>query len=433
MSEYVVIGMGLTGMSCVAYWRQMGYAVCVMDTRDHPPLLVDLQAQYPEVSYVLGGIDVARCEQAEQVVLSPGLNPNHPDCKKLRAKGVACVSDIDLFLDEVKVPVIGVTGSNGKSTVVSLLTACCEAAGLRTLLCGNIGRPVLSCLDGMDVDVVVLELSSFQCAYTQHLRLHASTILNMASDHMDWHGSMDAYVAAKRRIIPAAKYYIENRDDENTKDAKAESSFGWGQPPAEAWGVVDGVVMCGDQAVVRCEDLLMWGRHQCLNVMAACALAFTMGVTVDQCREACEQFQGLPHRCQRVMVRDGVAWYNDSKGTNPGATEAALRAVMGRTKGQVIALLGGVAKDAEFAILSEVLAEAKAVLVYGQDAQAIQSALPGIGMQEVSGVEEAVRASAALAESGDAVCFSPACASWDQYKDFKARGEHFMACVRTLS
>lgn len=433
MSEYVVIGMGLTGMSCVAYWHDLGYKVCVMDTRDNPPLLADLQSQYPDVSYVLGRIDVARCQRAAQVVVSPGLNPHHPDCQMLRAKGVRCVSDIDLFLAQVSVPVIGVTGSNGKSTVVSLLTVCCEAAGLRTLLCGNIGRPVLSCLSGMDADVVVLELSSFQCENSKALRLHAGTVLNITSDHMDWHGSMQAYVEAKRRIIPASTYYVENRDDEATHDPKAITSFGLSQPISEAWGLRDGVIMRGDRAVVSCQDLPLWGSHQWLNVMAACALAQTVGVTLDQCRHACEQFEGLPHRCQRVAVHDGVVWYNDSKGTNPGATDAALRAIMGCTSGQVVALLGGVAKDAEFAILSEALAKTKAVLVYGQDAKAIQASLPGIAMQVVSGVEEAVRVSAALARPGDAVCFSPACASWDQYKDYKARGEHYMACVRALS
>lgn len=338
---------------------------------------------------------------------------------------------------------IGITGSNGKSTVTAMAGAMCRAAGLRTVVAGNIGTPVLDALhdaeqNGMP-DAWVLELSSFQLETTSTLRLDAAAMLNLSQDHLDRYASMNDYAAAKQRIFANAAAQVLNRDDPASMAMRAANTrvltFGLDHPRgADEFGLCVGKqALCEDHdAVMGLEDLPLPGLHNAANALAALALCRAIDLPIKPLTEGLHGFTGLPHRTQLVGTVQDVRWYDDSKGTNVGATVAALNGM----SQPVVLIAGGVGKDQDFSPLRDaVLAHARAVVLIGRDAGKIESVLAGLGMPLVhaDSMEAAVRESARLALPGDAVLLSPACASFDMFENYKQRGRIFASCVAALA
>ena len=377
----------------------------------------------------------------DTVVASPGLALREPVLQAAARRGIEILGDVEIFAREVrarKARVIGITGTNGKSTVTALTGEMCRAAGLATVVAGNIGVPVLDALDqGGDADLYVIELSSYQLETTSSLELEAAAMLNLTQDHMDRYDSMEDYARAKQRIFMHAKRRVVNRDDSWSRamgDADA-FSFGLSQPRnGNEWGLDESRthILRGDVEVVDLGDLAITGLHNAANAMAAHALASTLVLPPRPLQQAMTEFTGLPHRVELVARAKGVSFYDDSKGTNVGASVAALEGFRER----VVLIAGGDGKGQDFApLLPAVKAHARAVVLIGRDAPAIAAALAdaNVALANATSMQEAVEASYALAHSGDAVLLSPACASFDMFRNYAHRGDVFAEVARRIA
>lgn len=435
----VVVGLGQTGLSCVRYLAARGCAVAVVDTRAQPPKLDELRREFPAVALHTGKLDSAWFEDADMLVVSPGIAISEPAIAGAQRRGVEVVGDVELFAQAVegRAPVIAITGANGKSTVTSLVGAMCRAAGLDTRVGGNIGVPVLSLLDQALPQVYVLELSSFQLETTRSLAPRAATILNLTADHMDRYRDLDEYAAAKARIYLGAQLAVINRDDPASArlappDVRM-TRFGLDRPEREIdYGLVerDGEAWFarGSAPLFPTQLLPLPGRHNVANALAAMALAESVGVDVAAMQRAITEFKGLAHRTVVVAQRDGVRWIDDSKGTNVGATIAALEG-MGAP---VVLIAGGDGKGQDFAPLrSAVERHARAVVLIGRDAPLIEAAVSGVvPVLHGRDMDDAVQRAASVARAGDVVLLSPACASFDMFKNYEHRGDVFAHAVR---
>ncbi len=436
----LVVGLGTTGLSCVRYLRARGDVVSVVDSRPNPPALTQLREQFPDVAAHTGGFEPALFRQADLLVISPGVALREPAIAEAMAHGVPAVGDIELFVNETRgTPILAITGANGKSTVTSLTGAMCRAAGLKTEVAGNIGVPVLSLLERPRPDVYVLELSSFQLETTASLNARAATVLNITPDHMDRYTDVAEYAAAKARIFAGDGVMVINVDDPAVVDMACPGRkvvrFGLGVPAhSNDFGVIEHEgetwLARGKQALMPVREVAIPGRHNLANVLASMALAQAQGVSVEAMRAAVREFKGLDHRSQVVAEKDRVQWINDSKGTNVGATVAAL-AGMSRP---VVLIAGGDGKGADFAALKPVVAaHARAVVLIGRDAPKIEDALAGVVPTVYArDMPEAVKQARALTQPGDAVLLSPACASFDMFKNYEHRGQVFAQAVREL-
>ncbi len=435
----LVVGLGITGMSAVRYLRRRGYAVSVADSRAHPPNADRLQHDFPEVGLHTGDFATPAWRSADLVVLSPGVSPTDPALPRERNPDAEIVGDVELFAREVTAPVIAITGSNGKSTVTALVGEMCRAGGASVEVAGNIGVPVLDLVSGsaVDPDLYVLELSSFQLETTSSLKPLAATVLNVTRDHMDRYASVADYVAAKRRIYRGCARAIVNRDDPLTRvlvpASREPVTFGAGPPPRDVdYGLLadgDGVWLArGAHRLVNTAALALNGAHNRANVLAAMALCEAAGVRTDAMVDAAIRFRGLPHRSELIAEQDAVSWINDSKATNVGATVAALDGI----DAPVILIAGGQGKDADFSALCDPVARrARAVIVYGEDAEVLERTLTGtVPVCQVADLSAAVDRAAELAEPGDCVLLSPACASFDMFRGFAHRGDEFRRLVR---
>ncbi len=438
--QALVVGLGATGLSCVRYLRARGDVVTVVDSRRDPPALSQLREQFPGVAAHTGGFDGALFRRADLLVVSPGVALREPAIVEAMAYGVPVVGDIELFVNETRgTPILAITGANGKSTVTSLTGALCRAAGLKTEVAGNIGVPVLSLLERPRPDVYVLELSSFQLETTKSLNARAATVLNISPDHMDRYRDIAEYAQAKARIFAGDGVMVINADDAQVvKMARAgrktvrfglqvpacPDDFGLIQHQSETW------LARGTQPLVPAREVAIPGRHNLANVLASMALAQTQGVSVEAMRAAVRVFKGLDHRSQIVGEKDDIQWINDSKGTNVGATVAALA---GMTRPAVL-IAGGDGKGADFTALKPVVAaHARAVVLIGRDAPQIEAALAGVVPAVYArDMSDAVARSRALAQPGDAVLLSPACASFDMFKNYEHRGQVFTQAVQEL-
>jgi UDP-N-acetylmuramoylalanine--D-glutamate ligase len=433
----VVVGLGPTGLSCVRYLASRGYDVTAMDTRTEPPALQTVRREFPKVAVHTGGLDAGLLAQAQLLVVSPGVSVHETPIAAARARGAEIVGDIELFAREAQAPTIAITGSNGKSTVTSLVGAMCREGGLRTEVAGNIGLPVLSLLDQLVPDAYVLELSSFQLETTYSLKARAGAVLNVTPDHMDRYRDLADYAQAKGRIFHNADVAVINQDDPLVAPLvppgvatvrftlgapQSERDYGVQQQAGEPW------LARGHACLLPARDVPLPGRHNLANTLAAMALAEAMGVTFDAMRRAIVGFRGLPHRTELVAEHDGVKWINDSKGTNVGATLAALD---GMTS-PVILIAGGDGKGQDFSPLAPVVAKrARAVVLIGRDAPAIEAALGNVvPMQPARDMAAAVATARRLAHAGDIVLLSPACASFDMFKNYEHRGQVFADAVR---
>lgn len=431
----LVVGLGATGWSVVRHLRTQDQSVAVADSREQPPLLAQLRDQYPDVPVFPFADQVVA--QADRLVISPGVPRSTPRIQTALARGVPVISDIELFARAVRAPVVAITGSNGKSTVTTLVGEMARASGVCVAVGGNLGTPALDLL-APSVQLYVLELSSFQLASTHSLRTQVATVLNLSADHLDWHGDMASYAAAKAVALRGAQTVVLNADDPQVLAMPSSGQrqlFSLGPPATtDDFGLchTEGVDwLCrGPERLIGADDLRIAGRHNQANALASLAIGSALGLSLDTMCDVLRTFPGLPHRTEFVAEIEGVRWYNDSKATNVGATIAALDGLYQAAGGRAVVLLGGQAKSADFAPLTPILARcARAVVLFGQDQAQIALHVPCPRIA-VADLAAAVTRGARLAQPGDHVLLSPACASFDQFVGFAARGEHFRHLVQ---
>lgn len=431
----LIVGLGASGAASLRYLARLGARLTITDSRAAPAGVDALRAAHPQAGFHLGGFTApAPLSQYAMAVVSPGVSLDEPFVRELAAAGVEIVGDIELFARAAKAPVIGITGSNGKSTVTTLVGEMAKAAGLRVGVGGNLGTPALDLLDDR-TELYVLELSSFQLETTTSLRCKAATILNLSQDHLDRHGTMTHYGRIKARVFSGCEHAVVNRDDAAVMDlAPADAiSFGLGAPARGSYGLIgqQTALACGDDAVLALAELKIFGLHNAANALAALALADAAGISRDASIRALRDFGGLPHRCEFVLRIGGVDYFNDSKGTNVGSTLAALNGL----PAPIVWLGGGQGKGQSFVELREALArKGRAAVLFGEDAGAIEADVFGaLPIWRETDMRSALRRAHALAERGDRVLLSPACASFDQFKSYVDRGEQFRAAVRELA
>jgi len=442
----LVLGLGDTGRSCIRWLAKRSARLVAADTREAPPALGEVQALAPGVEVALGAFRPALLEGVEAVVASPGVALREPVLREAVARGIEVVGDVEIFGRELArratgARVLGVTGTNGKSTVTALAGAMGAAAGRRTVVAGNIGLPVLDALDsaeGAGAEVFVIELSSYQLETTSSLAFDAATVLNITQDHLDRYDSLAAYAAAKERIFLRCATRVVNRDDAASLSMGMGGgevlTFGLDEPrDSREWGLdrARARLMRGPQPLLAASEVGIPGLHNAVNALAAHALGTTIGLEPEAMARAIREFKGLPHRVQLVAEARGVRFYDDSKGTNVGATVAALQGFAA----PVVLIAGGDGKGQDFAPLAAAVeARARGVVVIGRDAEAIAAALAysGIPIERATTMEDAVRAAFETARPGDAVLLSPACASFDMFRNYGHRGDVFAAAARSL-
>ncbi|MFI3246953.1 MAG: UDP-N-acetylmuramoyl-L-alanine--D-glutamate ligase [Ferrimonas sp.] len=429
LAPTIILGLGVTGLSCVRFLRAQGQAVAVWDTRPHPPGAEILAHEFTEVPLLTGALDGVQLSQAETLVVSPGIALATPAIAMAMQAGVEVIGDIELFARHVDAPVVAITGSNGKSTVTTMVGQMAAAAGWSVGVGGNIGVPALDLL-GQGHDLYVLELSSFQLETTHSLNAAVATVLNVSADHLDRYPDFEAYRQAKLKLYQQAQQTLENLDDPLTYgQASATLGFTVGCPNTSEYGIADGALCRGTEPIIALAQLPLVGRHNYANALAAVALAEAVQIPRGACVQALQHFNSLPHRCQWVATKAGVRYVNDSKATNVGATMAAL-AGLADEAANLWLIAGGDAKGADLSELTPLLAELAGVITLGQDGPAIADLVPN--SHAVNTLEQAVQWAASQAKSGDLVLLSPACASLDMFRSFEHRGVDFMSAVEAL-
>ena len=462
MQHSVVVGLGKTGASCLRYLAKRGIPVSATDTRRTPPGLAELGGLAHSLDLRLGGFDLSLLDGASQVLMSPGVSLDEPIARAARDRGIDVLGDVELFARNVQAPVIGITGTNGKSTVTSLVARMAAAAGRTVLAGGNLGEPALDLLEQPTPDLYVLELSSFQLETTYSLRLQAAVVLNVTADHLDRYPSVAAYALAKSRIFAQAATVVLNADDPLVAAMRGVANRQAplrGAPNREAitGGVVNGgkatrtvtfsierpeadftLLRTGAQTLLarHGEGLLdvsrmkITGLHNAANALAALALGDAVGLPVAAMLDALVSFPGLSHRSEWIADVAGVRYIDDSKGTNVGATIAAVAGM----PGPLVMIAGGEGKGQDFAPLAPAFrGKVRHVVLIGKDAPAVAAALAGVCTTEtVASMPEAVAAAARIARAGDTVLLSPACASFDMFRDYGHRGDVFADAVREL-
>ncbi|MCU7805508.1 MAG: UDP-N-acetylmuramoyl-L-alanine--D-glutamate ligase [Candidatus Thiodiazotropha sp. (ex Lucinoma annulata)] len=439
----LIVGLGVTGLSCVRHLAAQGVSLAVTDSREQPPGLEALRKEFPDMALFLGGFQPEAFQAASQLVVSPGISLDEPLIQAAREQGIEIVGDVELFARAVKAPVVAITGSNGKSTVTTLLGEMARMAGVRVAIGGNLGEPALALLDEA-VELYVLELSSFQLESTWSLTPTAAVVLNISPDHMDRYRDVDAYASVKATLYDGTEVTVINRDDPRVAGMANQQAttvgFTLKTPSGSDFGLHerDGVSWLseGHTPLMPVSELRIPGRHNVANALAALALGSAVGLPQNDMLAALRSYSGLPHRTQWIADKRGLRWYNDSKGTNVGATVAALEGLhpdSGASRSILIA--GGECKDADFSALAPVVERtARAVILIGRDASLIESALIGhCPLMHATSLTEAVQQAVEFAQPGDRVLLSPACASFDMFKDFEARGEAFIQAVEALS
>ena len=446
----LVLGLGVSGLSMARWLRRCGAQVRAADSRPTPPGAESLRRELPEVPLITGDFHPRLLEGVDWVAISPGLPSDSPLVETARRHGLGVAGDVELFAQalvrEPPAAVLAITGSNGKSTVTEMVGAMARQAGLRTQVAGNIGLPVLDALAAWQdrgaarPELWVLELSSFQLETTGSLASDAATVLNVSEDHLDRYAGMAEYAAAKARIFQGCGVQVLNRDDAFSRamglPGRRVLTFGGDPPRGEgAWGLAPGPggawLAEGSQLLMPVRELPLVGAHNALNALAALALCRAVDLPYAPLLAALRGFRGLPHRLELVAEIGGVAFYDDSKGTNVGATAAALS---GMTV-PVVLIAGGDGKGQDFAPLKTPIAtHARAVVLIGRDREHLAAALAesGVPLHRADSLETAVRQGFRLARPGDAVVLSPACASFDMFRDYRHRAEVFVAAVREL-
>ncbi|QBC43384.1 UDP-N-acetylmuramoyl-L-alanine--D-glutamate ligase [Iodobacter fluviatilis] len=448
----IVVGLGESGFSAAKWLAAQGARVTVCDTRSTPPNLEQLHSAHSQIELRLGEFSETTFTDADALIVSPGVPLATPAIAAAIARGVPALGDVELFAQAIagsKAKVIAITGSNGKSTVTSMVGAMCSAAGLNTVMAGNIGLPVLDALSQHpDAEVFVLELSSFQLETTSSLNAHAAAVLNISEDHLDRYKNLAHYAATKASIFAGTGVMVLNREDAFCREMSLPDRqvvwFGADTPKTAEYGLSgeDFTLSYGDEALMSAANLPVAGLHNAVNALSAIALCRAIGVATAPMLAALKSFTGLAHRVEFVATVNGVSYYDDSKGTNVGATEAALK---GMTR-PVVLIAGGDGKGQDFRPLKTACERiCRAVILIGRDASILAEALNEAQSQfvdfdneqllpilQLPNMEMAVQFASNFAESGDVVLLSPACASVDMYRNYHHRAEVFIAAVKGL-
>ncbi|MBD8705184.1 UDP-N-acetylmuramoyl-L-alanine--D-glutamate ligase [Pseudomonas sp. CFBP 13711] len=438
----IVVGLGKSGMSLVRFLANRGVSFAVADTREHPPELETLRRDYPQVEVRCGELDVEFLCRADELYVSPGLALATPALQQAAMRGVKLSGDIELFARNARAPIVAISGSNAKSTVTTLVGEMAAAAGKRVAVGGNLGTPALDLLSD-DVELYVMELSSFQLETTDQLGAEVATVLNISEDHMDRYSGLPAYHLAKHRIFRGARQVVVNRQDALTRPLIGEGvpcwTFGLNKPDRNGFGLREenGEKYLAFQFdnLMPVRELKIRGGHNQANALAALALGHAVGLPFDAMLASLKTFAGLVHRCQWLRELNGVNYYDDSKATNVGAALAAIEGLGADIDGKLVLIAGGDGKGADFTPLqAPVAAHCRAVVLLGRDADLLAATFgDSVPLVRVTTLEEAVQRAADIAQEGDAVLLSPACASLDMFKNFEERGQLFVRAVGDLS
>lgn len=435
--DTVIVGMGKTGYSCARYLSVRGIHFAMTDNRSNPPMLNEIRNEFPNVPLYTGSFDPELLSATGELLVSPGVSLNEPAIVQAINNGVAVCGDIELFCRSAAVPIIAITGSNGKSTVTTLIAEMIREAGYKAGVGGNLGTPALDLLQETDTDFYVLELSSFQLETVVSLNAAASVVLNVTEDHMDRYTSMQDYISAKSRIYHGDGTMIINIDDPLVAAMQRENrkvtGFTLSEPSDENYGVCvydnERWLVKGKNRLLPAREIRIAGDHNIANALAALALGDVINLSHESMIKVLRIFPGLPHRCEWIAEADGIRWINDSKGTNVGASVAAIKGLANQKN--IVLIAGGDGKGADFSSLTTIAKNyVRAAVLIGRDAPLIRKVLQDIvPLKDAIDMESAVKAAAALAQSGDVVLLSPACASLDMFQDYRARGDAFRSAV----
>lgn len=437
----LVVGLGVSGRAICRHLTRLNLPYMVADTRAAPPGLDDFRAAHPGVAIHCGSLTALDLSDVKEVVVSPGLDPRMAGLESLADQlspdtgEPMVVGEIALFVRTAHAPIAAITGSNAKSTVTTLLGDMAAAAGVDAAVGGNLGTPALDLLASHpNAELFILELSSFQLETTPRLGASCAAFLNLSEDHLDRHGDMHGYRAAKQRIFIGAQHAVVNADEPLTwpdQPVAQIAHFSTKAPSGSEWGLTlchdTLTLMQGNKPWLAADEMPMAGQHNYTNALAALAMGQALGFAEAPMCEALREFKGLAHRSEVVARINGVTWVNDSKGTNVGATLAAINGIGASLEGRLILLAGGVGKGADFSPLAAPLAScARHVLLFGLDAPRLAGALiKHVSVQEVDNLSQAMEVAFKLAQPGDCVLLSPACASLDQFANYQERGDMF--------
>jgi UDP-N-acetylmuramoylalanine--D-glutamate ligase len=434
----LVLGLGATGLSIARYLQRNDRDATFYDSRDEPPGIDELKDIFPDAKVTLGSNRLPG--KIDRVIASPGIADNDELLVKARKKKLEVISDIELFARDATAPFVAITGSNGKSTVTTLIYHMCRADGRTVLAGGNLGEPALDLLGEDTPDIYVLELSSFQLQRTQTLPAEVAVLLNVSPDHLDWHADEDEYRRAKYRVYSEARAAVVNRADETALDAAKHIenivTFGLDEPEDGQFGTRrdddDEVYLArGDTLLIEVSDMRMVGLHNQANALAALAVGELLGLEMPSMLQVLGEFPGLSHRMQFVARKGAVNYINDSKATNVAAAVASIQSI----DGTLVLVAGGEGKGGNFGELAAALeGKLRAAVLLGTDAEAIADAIDTVmPVYFARDMDDAVCQAAAYAESDDTVLLAPACASFDQFANYGARGDAFSSAVEALS
>jgi len=437
----VIVGLGATGLACARFLVHQNIPIAVVDSRKEPPQLKNFKKEFPAIELTLGSFSEKLLNEAAEIVVSPGVSLKEPSIAEQIKKGKSVIGDIELFTRHIQNPILAITGSNGKTTVTTLLGLMVKEAGNSASVCGNIGEPVLNQLVSPEPDYYVIELSSFQLETTYSLNPAAATVLNVSPDHMDRYDTYQEYLHAKQRIYQHCHSPVVNADEpaiwETIKFMAAPIQFSVTNSKADfsliehnqEWHLAH-----HRKPLIAVHELKLNARHHLQNALAALAMGEAIGLPMESRLNVLRHFTGLPHRCQWIKTLNGVDWYNDSKGTNVGATQAAITSLGAHVKGKLILILGGQGKGADFSALRKPVQQyVKQIILIGEDAPIIEKALKDTAtLSFADSMEAAVQSAQLAATPGDAVLLSPACASFDMFDNFEHRGDVFIKSVEAL-
>ncbi len=438
--KQIVVGIGKTGVSCVRYLLRQGANVEVADTRRQPPGLAEFKSEFPDIPLRLGSLDADYLCSADSLVVSPGVSIANPEINQAIDAGVDVTGDIDIFSCVAEAPIIAITGSNGKSTVTTLLGEMAKKAGTKVAIGGNLGTPALDLLNPA-IELYILELSSFQLETTRRLGAMSATVLNLSEDHMDRYDSIQSYHTTKHRVFLGCQNAIVNDDQPLTQPLITQGiqviHYGSGHPGLKKFSVIaekkETWLAYGYKPLLPAKEMKLRGKHNISNALAALALGHTAGLPMDDMIATLKTFAGLPHRCEWVKTIHGVDYINDSKGTNVGATCAAIASLGETIDGKLVLIAGGEGKEADFSPLqSKINQYVKEVCLIGRDAGLIAPVAEGVAVTFCATLREAVSRANTVAEPGDLVLLSPACASFDMFANYEQRGNSFVEIVNTL-